>query len=131
MFAEEINDSGGVTIGEEQRTLELVVADNAGTADGATAAAESLIDDDDVLVMVGPNASVAAVPAGGVANERETPMISPWSTNAARRWGGRGCSALRTSTCSRGRSWPRSQPRSSERSERACSSRPTAMPRAA
>ena len=80
MFAEEINDSGGVTIGEEQRTLELLTADNAGTADGATAAAESLIDDD-VLMMVGPNASVAAVPAGAVANERETPMISPWSTN--------------------------------------------------
>jgi branched-chain amino acid transport system substrate-binding protein len=80
MFVEEINEGGGVTIGEEQRTLELLVADNAGTADGATAAAESLIDDD-VLVMVGPNASMAAVPAGAVANERETPMISPWSTN--------------------------------------------------
>jgi branched-chain amino acid transport system substrate-binding protein len=80
MFAEETNDNGGVTVGDEQRALELVVADNAGTADGATAAAESLIDDD-VLVMVGPNPSVAAVPAGGVANERETPMISPWSTN--------------------------------------------------
>jgi branched-chain amino acid transport system substrate-binding protein len=32
-------------------------------------------------MMVGPNASVAAVPPGEVANERETPMISPWSTN--------------------------------------------------
>jgi branched-chain amino acid transport system substrate-binding protein len=81
MFAEEINAAGGVTLGDEQRTLELVVEDNAGTADDATAAAESLIDDDEVLVMVGPNASVAAVPAGAVANERQTPMISPWSTN--------------------------------------------------
>jgi branched-chain amino acid transport system substrate-binding protein len=80
MFVEEINEGGGVTIGEEQRTLELVVEDNAGTADGATAAAESLIEDG-VLLLVGPNPSVAAVPAGEVANERETPMISPWSTN--------------------------------------------------
>ena len=80
MFADEINAEGGLTVGDGQRELELVVEDNAGTADGATAAAESLIDDD-VLVMVGPNASVAAVPAGAVANERETPMISPWSTN--------------------------------------------------
>jgi branched-chain amino acid transport system substrate-binding protein len=81
MFVDDVNARGGVTVGGEQRELELVVADNAGTAEGATSAAESLVDDDDVLVMVGPNASVAAVPAGAVANERETPMISPWSTN--------------------------------------------------
>ncbi len=31
--------------------------------------------------MVGPNPSVAAVPAGEVANNLSTPMISPWSTN--------------------------------------------------
>jgi len=81
MFVEEINAAGGVTVGGEQRTLELIVADNQGTAAGATEAAESLIDEDEVLVMVGPNASVAAVPAGAVADELETPMISPWSTN--------------------------------------------------
>ncbi len=80
MFAEEINAGGGVTVGDEQRTLEFVVEDNGGTAEGARAAAESLIADD-ILVMVGPNASVAAVPAGAVANEQEIPMISPWSTN--------------------------------------------------
>jgi branched-chain amino acid transport system substrate-binding protein len=83
MFAEEVNDRGGVTVGGEQRKLKLVVADNAGTAEGGTTAAESLIDDDDVLIMVGPNVSVAAVPAGKVANERQTPMLSPWSTNPA------------------------------------------------
>ena len=80
MFAEEINAEGGVTVGDKQRTLEFVVEDNGGTAEGARAAAESLIADD-ILVMVGPNASVAAVPAGAVANEQEIPMISPWSTN--------------------------------------------------
>lgn len=80
MFVEDLNAAGGVTVGDEQRTVELLIADNQGTAEGATAAAESLIGDE-VLVMVGPNASVAAVPAGGVANEQETPMISPWSTN--------------------------------------------------
>ncbi len=80
MFAEEINAEGGVTVGDEQRTLEFVIEDNSGTAEGAGAAAESLIADD-ILVMVGPNASVAAVPAGAVANEQEVPMISPWSTN--------------------------------------------------
>lgn len=61
--------------------LELVTEDNNGTAEGATAAANKLVTQDEVLVLVGPNASVAAVPAGEVANNLETPMISPWSTN--------------------------------------------------
>ncbi|MGH3142329.1 MAG: ABC transporter substrate-binding protein, partial [Gaiellales bacterium] len=52
MFADEVDAEGGVTVGDEQRTLELVLADNAGTAEGGAAAAETLIDDDDVLVMV-------------------------------------------------------------------------------
>jgi branched-chain amino acid transport system substrate-binding protein len=57
------------------------VEDNGGTAEGATATANKLVTQDEVLVLVGPNASVAAVPAGEVANNEETPMISPWSTN--------------------------------------------------
>lgn len=82
MFVEQINDAGGLEVGGQKHLLELAEADNAGTAEGATAAAERLIADG-ALVMVGPNASVAAVPAGAVANEQKTPMISPWSTNPA------------------------------------------------
>lgn len=81
MFVEEINAAGGVDIGGQSYQLELVTEDNNGTAEGATAAANKLITQDEVLVMVGPNPSVAAVPAGEVANNLETPMISPWSTN--------------------------------------------------
>jgi branched-chain amino acid transport system substrate-binding protein len=40
-----------------------------------------MITEDDILVMIGPQASKQAVPAGGVANNYKTPMISPWSTN--------------------------------------------------
>lgn len=82
MFIEEINAAGGLTVGGEQRLLAPAVADNGGTGDGATTAAEELIGDG-ALVMVGPNASVAAVPAGAVADAQQTPMISPWSTNPA------------------------------------------------
>lgn len=81
MFVEEINEAGGVEVGGQQYQLELVVEDNNGTAEGATAAANKLITQDNVHVMVGPNPSVAAVPAGEVANNLEAPMISPWSTN--------------------------------------------------
>lgn len=81
MFVEEINEAGGLEIGGEQYMLELVTEDNNGTAEGATAVANKLVTQDEVLALVGPNASVAAVPAGEVANNLETPMISPWSTN--------------------------------------------------
>ena len=48
-----------------------------------------------MLAIVGPQASKQAVPAGGVANDLETPMVSPWSTNPNttldRPWVFRGC----------------------------------------
>lgn len=81
MFAEEVNAAGGVDVGGQKYTIELVTEDNNGTAEGAAAAANKLITQDNVLVLVGPNASVAAVPAGEVANNLSAPMISPWSTN--------------------------------------------------
>jgi branched-chain amino acid transport system substrate-binding protein len=40
-----------------------------------------MITEDEVLVIVGPQSSKQAVPAGEVANNYGTPMISPWSTN--------------------------------------------------
>ncbi len=40
-----------------------------------------LIDRDKVVALVGPQSSRQAVPVGGVADENETPMITPWSTN--------------------------------------------------
>ena len=82
MFVEQINAAGGLEVDGGRRMLELAVADNAYTADGATAAAERLIADE-ALILIGPNASVAAVPAGAVAEAQQTPMISPWSTNPA------------------------------------------------
>jgi branched-chain amino acid transport system substrate-binding protein len=78
MFVEE---NPTVEIGGQEYTLELVIGDNNATGEGAAAAANKLITQDNIHVMVGPNPSVAAVPAGEVANNLETPMISPWSTN--------------------------------------------------
>ena len=90
MFAEEVNAAGGLDVGGQKYMIQLVTEDNNATAEGATAVANKLITQDEVLVLVGPNASVAAVPAGEVANNLETPMISPWSTNpsttAGRPW---------------------------------------------
>ena len=82
LFVETINAAGGVLVGDERRMLALDLADNGGAADGATTAAQRLIAGG-ALLLIGPNASVAAVPAGAVADDGATPMISPWSTNPA------------------------------------------------
>jgi branched-chain amino acid transport system substrate-binding protein len=81
MKAAEVNDAGGLEVGGETYTLEVVVEDNESKAESATAAATKLITQDQVLAIVGPQSSKQAVPTGEVANENETPMISPWSTN--------------------------------------------------
>jgi branched-chain amino acid transport system substrate-binding protein len=81
MYVKDINDAGGIDVGGKNYKIELVIEDNNATAEGAAGAANKLISQDNILAMVGPNPSNAAVPAGEVANNLETPMISPWSTN--------------------------------------------------
>ncbi len=77
-----LEDIGGeLEVGGNKYPVELVIEDNESKAESAVAAATKLITQDEVLIMIGPQASKQAVPAGGVANDNETPMISPWSTN--------------------------------------------------
>jgi len=77
-----LEDIGGeLTVGGETYPVELVIEDNESKAESATAANTKMITQDEVLVIVGPQASKQAVPAGGVANDNKTPMVSPWSTN--------------------------------------------------
>jgi branched-chain amino acid transport system substrate-binding protein len=79
MWLEEIG--GELTVGGTTYTVELIIEDNESKAESAAAVNSKLIAQDDVLVIVGPQSSKQAVPAGGVANDNQTPMISPWSTN--------------------------------------------------
>jgi branched-chain amino acid transport system substrate-binding protein len=58
-----------------------VVEDNAGKADQAASAAQKLITQDEVLAIIGPNASRYAIPASEIAESSETVLITPWSTN--------------------------------------------------
>ncbi len=77
-----LEDIGGeLTVGGKTYPVELVTEDNESKAESATAANTKMITQDEVLVIVGPQSSKQAVPAGGVANDLETPMVSPWSTN--------------------------------------------------
>ncbi len=81
MWLEDVKAAGGITVGGKKYPVELVIEDNESKAESAVAVTTKMITEDEILVMVGPQASKQAVPAGEVANNYKTPMISPWSTN--------------------------------------------------
>lgn len=81
MILEDINSAGGLMVGDTAYQLEFVYEDNESKAESAVSAALKLIEQDGVIAIIGPNSSKQAVPAGQVANDNRTPMISPWSTN--------------------------------------------------
>ena len=81
MWLEDVKAAGGLTVGKKKYTVELVLEDNESKAESAVKVATKMITEDGVLVMVGPQASKQAIPAGGIANNYKTVMITPWSTN--------------------------------------------------
>ena len=81
MLKEDINKAGGLQVGDKKYKLEFVYEDNEAKAESAVTATLKLIEKDEILAMVGPNSSKQAVPAGQVANDNQTVMITPWSTN--------------------------------------------------
>lgn len=95
MAVTEINDAGGVTVAGKAHGLNLVIEDSKGTASEAAEAVKRLAKEDKVYAIVGPNASVGAVPASQVAEDAKVPLLSPWSTNpkttAGKNWVFRAC----------------------------------------
>jgi len=81
MWLADVEAAGGLEVGGEKYPVELVIEDNEAKAESAVKANTKMITEDEVLVIVGPQSSKQAVPAGDVANNWKTPMISPWSTN--------------------------------------------------
>lgn len=81
MWLEDVKAAGGLDVGGTKYDVELVIEDNEAKAESATAVTTKLISQDEVLAMVGPQSSKQAVPAGEVANNLKTLMVSPWSTN--------------------------------------------------
>jgi len=81
MWLDDIKAAGGLEVGGKKYQVELVIEDNEAKAESAVKANTKMITDDEVLAIVGPQSSKQAVPAGDVANNYKTPMITPWSTN--------------------------------------------------
>ena len=70
-----------IDVGGKKYQLKFLYEDNEYKAESAVKANTKLITAEDVLAIVGPQSSSQAVPAGEIANNLATPMISPWSTN--------------------------------------------------
>lgn len=96
----EINDAGGVTIAGTRHLLRLFIEDSQGLAEPAAEAVRRLVEQEKVLAIVGPNASLGAVPAAQAAEEGETLLVTPWGsaprvtlddTGAPRKWVYRAC----------------------------------------
>jgi branched-chain amino acid transport system substrate-binding protein len=81
LAVDELNAAGGVTVAGKTYQVKLLVEDNAAKPDQSAAAANKLITQDDVLAIVGPNASLGAIPAAEIAEASQTLLITPWSTN--------------------------------------------------
>jgi branched-chain amino acid transport system substrate-binding protein len=76
----EINAAGGLEFGGKRHGVGLVIEDSKGRPDEAAAAVDRLVKQDGVLAIIGPNASLGAVPAAAAAEAAQVVLISPWST---------------------------------------------------
>lgn len=76
-----LKNSPTIEVGGKTYALNFIYEDNEYKAESAVKAMTKLITVDNVLGVIGPQSSSQAVPAGEVANNNATPMISPWSTN--------------------------------------------------
>ncbi|MEJ5329683.1 MAG: ABC transporter substrate-binding protein [Desulfobaccales bacterium] len=81
LLAAQVNQMGGVKLGDKAYTLKLFIEDNEDKAESAAAAAQKLITQNGVVAVIGPNASGNAIPAARICEDAQTPMVSPWSTN--------------------------------------------------
>jgi branched-chain amino acid transport system substrate-binding protein len=81
LLATQVNQDGGLKVGDKKIPLKLYVEDNEDKAESAAAAAQKLISQNNVLAIIGPNASGNAIPAARICEDNGVIMISPWSTN--------------------------------------------------
>ncbi|HVT44561.1 MAG TPA: ABC transporter substrate-binding protein [Thermoanaerobaculia bacterium] len=77
LAAEEINAAGGVL----GRKIRLLIEDNQGRPDEAASVVTKLITANEVIALIGENASNRSLAAAPIAQAHQTPMISPSSTN--------------------------------------------------
>ena len=67
LFVQEINESGGLKVGDIDYKVVLLVEDSEFKADVAASKAHKLINQLDVMAIIGPQTSLTAIPASRVA----------------------------------------------------------------
>ena len=81
LLAQQVNQTGGLKVGDKKYPIKLYIEDNEDKAESAAAAAQKLISQNNVLAIIGPNASGNAIPAARICEDAKVIMITPWSTN--------------------------------------------------
>jgi len=81
LIKKDLDAAGGLEVKGKKYPVEFIYVDNELKPESAVQAALRLIEQDQVLAVIGPEGSGRANPAGQVNNENRTPMISPWATN--------------------------------------------------
>jgi branched-chain amino acid transport system substrate-binding protein len=81
LIKNKINAQGGLEVKGKKYLLNFIYVDNELKAESAVQAAMRLIEQDQVLAVIGPQGSGRAIPAGQINNDNRTPMVSAWSTN--------------------------------------------------
>ncbi len=81
LLASQVNADGGLKVGDKKYPVTLYIEDNEDKPESAAAVAKKLISQNNVLAILGPNASGNAIPAARICEDAKVIMISPWSTN--------------------------------------------------
>lgn len=77
----EVNDAGGMKVGDKTYTIELVVGDDENKPESAANVFQKLINQDNVIGIIGPPTSKCANAGAPIAESAKTVMISSWATN--------------------------------------------------
>ncbi len=81
LAVKEINNAGGIKIGDTNYKIDLVIADSNSSPIKAAKAANKLVTEDQVVAIIGPNSSSNALPVSEIAEQYHTVMITPWATD--------------------------------------------------
>lgn len=76
-----VNDAGGIDIGGTKYLLNLIFEDDQGSPEVAANAYRKLIDQDEVVAIIGSVMSKCTLAGAPIAQDAGVPMISPTSTN--------------------------------------------------
>lgn len=78
------NELGGkITLGGKEYNIEFVYMDTEGTEEKTVNVYQKLIEEEEVIAIVGPDASKCALAAGPVAQNSGTPNVATFATNTA------------------------------------------------